>query len=84
MTKTKTKTTIVYIVNIEDDEAGDCEGAFDAAGNLLDIWSSNDANWRGEYFSGFMSKLGIETSKSAPRKLQLKEKLTKKARELWA
>jgi hypothetical protein len=66
--------TTIHFVRIEDDEVGEVEGVFDASNKLLDFWALNDANWRSEYFSGFMEKLGFKTnyrlSASAYKKLQ--------------
>lgn len=62
------------------EECGEVEGMFDEDGNLLDLWSSNDATWRNEYFSGFMKKLGIEV-KTAPETMN--EKLAEEAEKLW-
>jgi hypothetical protein len=53
MTKAR-KITIAYM-----DDPYEAEGVFDEKGVLLDCWSCNDANWRGEYMNGFMKKLGI-------------------------
>ncbi len=50
------------------------EGMFDEKGKLLDYWSCSDANWKSEYFDGFMTKLGIQI-------LPLPEKFRKKAVE---
>jgi len=49
---------------------GEIEGMFDDEGTLLGVWSSDDANWRIEYFRGFMEKLGIEViNRSASKAL---------------
>ena len=50
----------IYSVSICEDDVGEVEGMFDAKGVLLGWWSLNDANWRHEYFEGFMSELGLE------------------------
>lgn len=31
-------------------------------GNLIAAWSMNDADYRSEYFNGFMNKLGIKVT----------------------
>lgn len=46
----------IYNVYVEEEEI---EGMFDEKGNLLGTWTLNDANWRDEYFGGFMEALGI-------------------------
>lgn len=50
--------TVIYYYNYCGD-LGEVEGIFDEHGILIDSWWSNDANWRNEYFSGFLAKLGI-------------------------
>lgn len=53
------------------DRLGECEAMFDTKGNLLGGWSSNDACWRGEYFSPFMEELGIQVINIEPTEEQL-------------
>lgn len=47
-------------------ELGESEGMFlvnsETSIRLLGCWASNDANWRGEYFDGFMQELGFEVT----------------------
>lgn len=50
------------------------DGIFDNKGELLGTWSCNDACWRNEYFSGFISKLGIRVEESSDRELEQKLK----------
>lgn len=50
---------------------GENEGVFDETGKLIDCWSCNDANWRDEYFNGFMEKLGIKMQR-LPKKFEAK------------
>lgn len=47
----------LYFCNTDDDLI---EGVFNEKGELLDAWSPNDANWRNEYFNGFMAALGFD------------------------
>ncbi len=56
----------VYYEGYEDGlpETGEIEGMIDSDGNLLGAWAANDGTWRGEYFDGFMEKLGIEVLSS--------------------
>lgn len=61
----------VYLVSIEDL----AEGMFDDKGKLIDYWHANDADWRIEYFSGFMEWAGIEVIVS--RDIKLERKLRK-------
>ena len=70
---------VIYSVRCEDDY-GEYEGMIDEDGNILDIWSNNDATWRDEYFNGFMAELGItvKSGTAAHRKI-----LKKQAKELW-
>lgn len=68
---------VVYIIQAEEhmDEIGECEGAFDDQGALLDFWNANDATWRHEYFETFMRKLGIDVrnpSEKLRKKLETK------------
>ncbi len=55
----------VYIIHFETF----CEFAavFDDKFKFIAGWDSNDANWRNEYFSPFMEKLGIKTIDSLPK-----------------
>jgi len=48
------KIQIVYTDNPSEIEAVFIDGKIVAA------WYLSDASWRGEYFNGFMGKLGIE------------------------
>lgn len=59
---------IVYHVYAENLEM---EGMFDQDGNLLAMWCLNDANWRNEYFDGFMTALGV-TITSPPERMYKK------------
>ena len=36
------------------------ECVFDEGGQIIAAWSPNDANWRNEYFSGFLSHFGLD------------------------
>lgn len=49
----------IYIVDACDENLGEAQGVFDEKGKLISAWSCNDANWRDEYFNGFMKTLGI-------------------------
>ena len=62
-------TRIVYFASIDSPEY---EGMFDEEGTLIDYWHCNDATWRGEYFDGFMEKIGVEIIYRAPRNLEKK------------
>ena len=54
------KTRTIYIVSeFEHDELYEAQAVFDEKGRLLGAWFCNDANWRSEYFDGFMAELGI-------------------------
>jgi hypothetical protein len=56
----------LYIVYFCDDTLGEAQGMFDAEDNLLGAWSDNDANWRNEYLSPFMEKLGFDVAEREP------------------
>ena len=45
---------------IHTDEYGEGDGVFNEKEHLLDFWFGNDANWRNEYFYGFMEQIGFE------------------------
>jgi hypothetical protein len=49
----------IYYSSICSDAAGEVEGMFSEDGVLFGMWASNDANWRNEYFSGFMKAIGV-------------------------
>lgn len=67
---------------VYDDFDGEfeAEGVFDEKGNCLGVWSPNDARWRGEYFSGFMEKLGI---KIVPATDEMKKNFRKAVEDYW-
>jgi hypothetical protein len=69
---------IVY--HLYDEKHGEVEGMFDADGALLDTWCCNDANWRNEYFDGFMKALGVDVQE--PKGARAKE-LRAKLRAHW-
>lgn len=50
----------LYFISLCDDDVGEVEGMFDADGTILGTWACNDGQWRGEYFDGFLMKLGFE------------------------
>lgn len=59
------------IYEFYSEKYGEVEGMFNTDGKLIDCWSSNDANWRGEYFNGFMKKIGVEVER-LPKKFEKK------------
>lgn len=69
----------IYFVDLESDETGECQGMFDEDGNLLGMWASNDGNWRGEYFDGFLRELGIKVNYGN----KFNDELEKIAIEMW-
>ena len=69
---------MALIYHAYSEEYGECEGMFDFEGNLISFWACNDANWRSEYFSGFMEFLGVEIR---PAPYWIQEKLDKIARD---
>lgn len=75
----ETGNTVLHFVRTE--RIGEVEGVFSADGNLLGIWSNNDACWRQEYFGPFMAELGfkIETHWQG----EWEEKLIEAAKEIW-
>jgi hypothetical protein len=56
------------------------EGMFDENGELLDMWSCNDATFRTEYFSRFLEKLGIRVEEATE---EMEKKLYDTANEMW-
>ena len=73
----------LHHVYICDDEVGEVEGMFDAKGKLLDLWSNNDANWRGEYFEGFMNAIGFTVDDGDGVNPKLEKKLKAAAKKAW-
>ncbi len=53
----------------------ECEGMFDAGGNLLGMWDCNDAQWRNEYFKPMMLALGFEIKNADDNLLAKFEKM---------
>jgi hypothetical protein len=62
--------TIRWVI-VDDHEV---EGMFSEDGELLGAWCLNDADWRQEYFSGFMETIGIEVIRDDSLALQQKLK----------
>jgi hypothetical protein len=77
------------IINVNlCDDLGEYGGMFEKVSSkeyvLIDIWSSNDANWRGEYFSGILSHFDIEeVTPTARERKKLEKLLHEKAEEYW-
>jgi len=67
----------LHFINTGDDLI---EGVFNEKGVLIDAWSPNDACWRNEYFSGFMSVLGFDCVEGDE---DLEDTLRRHAMELW-
>lgn len=67
----------VYYAQTE--EVGEVEGMFDEDGELLGMWSCNDACWQNEYFSEFLDKLGVYVVEDG----RFDDKLEKIAEEMW-
>lgn len=56
------KVYVVYACDSKGD-LGEIEGVYDVdKEEWLDFWFCNDANWRGEYFNGFLRTLGIDVA----------------------
>lgn len=53
----------IYFSDYEGD-LGEAQAMLDEDGTVLDYWYSNDGNWRGEYFDGFLRELGIKVDYS--------------------
>lgn len=51
------KPKVIYLFSTE--EYGENQAMFDSDFRLIGAWHRNDASWRHEYFSPFMSALGI-------------------------
>jgi len=69
--------TIYYVFT---DDFGEVGGMYDSDGTLLDMWSCNDASWRGEYFNPFMKALGILVK---PGSQKLTKKFAKHVEKEW-
>lgn len=54
---------IIYFSDYEGD-LGEAQAMIDEDGVILDYWWSNDGQWRGEYFDGFLRELGIKVDYS--------------------
>ncbi len=77
MTDDPNRGNIVEVKNItivfwnDEINGGEYEAAFDGS-KFLDAWHTNDALWRGEYYDGFLAKLGvIITYNSDPTLMQV-------------
>lgn len=73
----------VYILSTIDSDAlmadfGEAQFAFDENLNPIGWWSLDDADFREEYFSGMMGKLGIEVLVDHPKVSSLIRKEAKK------
>jgi hypothetical protein len=51
----------IFFVYVEDEDYGEFQVAFDQDLTPIGAWADNDANWRNEYFSPFMRRLGFDT-----------------------
>lgn len=62
-------------------EYGEAEGFFTENGELLEMWSLNDADWRSEYMDPLLHKLGhtVEHVSSPGDSMDFENKL----REWW-
>ena len=69
------------------EDLGEVEGAFELHGTLIDLWSCNDASWRGEYFDGMMHTLGIDVKYpyqlSEEKETFFTKRLMEEANKLW-
>lgn len=50
----------IYHTQLCDDDAGEVEGVFNEAGELLSWWACNDASLRPEYMRGLFTALGYD------------------------
>lgn len=67
---------VIYIEYTE--EVGEVQGAFDENGDLIHIWSMNDANWRNEYLDPILEHFDIEVRSGV-----YVDKLIAEAKALW-
>jgi len=58
----------IYIIHFES--YSEFEAVFDDNFQYVSAWDGNDANWRNEYFSDFMKKLGIVVKTELPKKVK--------------
>jgi hypothetical protein len=63
------------------DDCGEVEGAFTPDEELIDTWSNNDANWRGEYFAGLLEHMGYE--EADPVDDAQHERLEQRLKDVW-
>lgn len=51
---------IVWLVYIDSEWIGNIQAIVDTDDKVLDYWSLDDAHWNEEYFTKFMSKVGVK------------------------
>ena len=73
----------IYIISVCNDY-GEADFVFDEEGIIIDFWANNDADWRHEYFNGFMEELGINVLNEAPKRMKLEEKAKRKMKQDWS
>lgn len=64
----------IYFSDYEG-ELGEAQAMIDEDGIILDYWWSNDGNWRGEYFDGFLRELGYKVDYSGKYDSVFEERL---------
>ena len=69
-------TKVIYFSDYCGNE-GEAQAMFNDDGTLLGIWSSNDGNWRGEYFDSFLRHLGIVVDYSGAYDDKMEETIKK-------
>ena len=69
--------TTIHFIDLVSDDVGEVQGFLSADGELLHMWSTNDANYRGEYIDPLLRALGYEIDHSG----QFEERFEQLARE---
>lgn len=67
---TTTTPRTIYFAYLCGDQLGEVQAFFELEGEKLTLvtgWSSNDANWRGEYMGGLLAHLGARVEKLPDR-----------------
>lgn len=71
----------IYIVYTE--KFGECQFVFDSEFKLLGGWQMSDANYRNEYMSEFLDKLGITVKTKLPQQANEKQLISKAIQDMF-
>lgn len=82
MAKAKQQLTkVLYEDSFEGDNVGEADGFFEIKDGklvLVDCWSCNDAQWRGEYMTGILNWAGVEVKRLPEKYHREAEKMLEK------